>query len=153
MPQITQPGRYNCYPTQWKVDRSKNGCVQLIVALLAHECDGALLEPRQSITAFLMLTKSNGEKIQRQLDNIMGAFGWDGQRLRDLVSADHSEKEMQAVVNWNEYEGKRTLRVDWLQKPGGFKEVTEDTVDALERVWAGMMTNAPAPEEDPNDVF
>ena len=155
MPQIERAGFYIGKIKNCKVDRTKNGAMQFVASLEAtrfkagKDANWIDLEVPRHITAYLSLTTLQSEKNATQIESLMEALDWDGQSLRPLhhdpKNGYHSpliDRDVNFTVKDKPYQGKSSLRVAWLDKVGGLKEVPLETFDLMERQFKGMQDAA-----------
>jgi hypothetical protein len=67
------------------------------------------------ITAYLVLEKNDGSINDISVRQIMDALGWSGASLSDLANTDWSNREVQAFVAEDDYNGRVSLKVKSLR--------------------------------------
>ena len=84
----------------------------------------------QGITAFLNIIKKDGTPNDSQIKNLIEALGWDGVDFAWLDTVENfSDKIVQITCEYQEYNGKTSLRVAWLN-PENFEGVQLKKLDA-----------------------
>jgi hypothetical protein len=101
------PGTYQATVEEATVGESKNGAAQIAIRLSTDA---------GNITSYQYIVKRDGEINMRTVENLMEVFGWDGK-----IDSLHSwiGKPCSIVVEDEEYNGRVSARVKWLNKPGG----------------------------------
>jgi hypothetical protein len=141
-----EAGKYQGHIVQSKVDTTRNGCVQFVAVLRLTRCEGVDLPAPYTPTAYMSLTKNDGSRNISQVDSLMAALGWDGVSLKKLHLTDWSSREIEAVIDWDEFNGTRKLKVKWLNAPGSvptLKSTDPKLIDELEAFWGGGKRPAP----------
>lgn len=89
----------------------------------------------QEITAFLNLIKSNGGMNEAQWNSIEKALEWtEGREKLAVAMMDPQQfagKEVNVVVELNEYNGKSRLQVAWINSTSGVKAASDDDKTAF----------------------
>lgn len=122
---IDREGRFRGTPDSWAIKKSSGGFPQFVVQLNALEIwvEGQDGEPGawedwsdygQSMIAYLVLY--NAEKKLVNCEQVMKAFGWDGQSFADLQNGDYSNLVVQFQVEENTYNGKTSLQISWIDE-------------------------------------
>lgn len=111
------PGRYRGKAVEWAWGVSSNGNPQLAVAF------DFLDHPGQRMTRYLSFTDDAFDYSLKALRNC----GWQGDNFEDLTGLDANE--VQLVLDWEEYQGKRELRIQFINQSGGIalKQAMEPT--------------------------
>jgi hypothetical protein len=116
---IDRVGRFRGRPTQGIMDETKNGFPNFIVRLEITEMwdvdtkmwvDWSSFD--MSITGYLVLF--NATKALMNYDQVMKAFNWDGTDMSVLQTDDYGDLIVQFEVEENIYDGKTSLRVNWI---------------------------------------
>lgn len=111
------PGRYRARAVEWAWGVSSNNNPQLAVAF------DFLDHPGQRMTRYLSFTDDAFDYSLKALRNC----GWQGDNFEDLTGLDANE--VQLVLDWEEYQGKRELRIQFINQSGGLalKQAMEPT--------------------------
>lgn len=83
-----------------------------------------------SIPGYFYLEKNDGSLNDKTIDNFKEVLMWDGKTIEKLTQA--KEALVQVTLGWDEYEGKRRIRVQWLNKSDSEPGVKHDP-DAVKR--------------------
>ncbi len=137
------PGTYNAVVKEIGVGESKNKLAQVAIKFGPYEIegdDGFETIESESITGFFMLQYKDRAVNQKTIDNLREVFPeWDGKDVFWLEDHQYEEidgstlvgKEVQIVVDAEEYEGKTRTRVKYLNpkgsQHGGIKKADPDT--------------------------
>lgn len=140
--QIDRPGTYKGTLMEWGVSTTKNGFPQLVCRLKATELydedEGVWqnwTEYNLDLVAYFVLFSNKGPCLNHQ--QIQQALGWDGSSFATLDGSDWSACVVQFRVEWHEYDGNKTLRVDWIDahdaEPGRtIKKLDDKALQALD---------------------
>lgn len=111
------PGRYRGKAAEWAWGMSSNKNPQLAIAF------DFLDHPGQRMTRYLSFTDDAFDYSLKALRNC----GWQGDNFEDLTGLDANE--VQLVLDWEEYQGKRELRIQFINQSGGIalKQAMEPT--------------------------
>lgn len=97
-------------------------------------------------TAYLILFyKDDKDQMvaARNVEQLQKAVGWNGQSLAGLNDMDLSNKIIQGRVAENKYNGKTTLRVEWIDAhdaiPGGMKRLDAAALSDLDKQFGGLL--------------
>ena len=163
--QVEMAGYYGAIIRDSHLQEENSGAVTFVARLelsaIQHERDGEYerLPEHKFITAFLNVMKIDGGKNKSQVKALCGALEWDGASLYSLRSTDWNGTKVQAVVEEQEYEGKASLRVSWLNSvdhSAGATPMTGDRAAELDGRWQGKSGPAesrrrPSADELPPD--
>jgi len=106
------PGTYRARPIQGspKVGFTKNGTEQVGVQLALLDADG--VETDSTISWYGYFTDATSQRTMESLRYM----GWQGDNLADLSTV--GTKDCEIVIDWEEYQGNRSLRVKWVNATG-----------------------------------
>lgn len=121
MPLIDRPGRFKALITQWAVTETREAKLPQFVAgleVLEWFNEGTRqMEDWRGLgyraTAFITLFTREGNPNEVQIKSLVEAIGWDGASLESL-EAGPWDREVQIVVEEEEYQGRRQLKVKWI---------------------------------------
>lgn len=125
-----------------KLGQSDSGSefIALLFEVTEGECKG------QKASGRLFFTEKT---IERTLESLEYC-GWNGYSIAELDGL--GSKEVEIVLDYEEYEGKQYLRVKWINKPRGAqvkRELDRGGVLALdERIKGAMIARRQSREED-----
>jgi hypothetical protein len=145
---MPEAGKYYGRILRSKVDVTRNGCVQFVAVLNLTRYEGEPLPVPFNPTAYLSLTKNNGERNIGQMNSLMAALGWDGVSLKVLNSTDWSNIDLDVIMKWDEFNGERKLKVAWINAVGSvqtLKETPPEVIDKLDAFWGGDASAKPEP--------
>lgn len=110
-----EPGKYWARAAEWAWGLSSEGNEQLAIAF------DFIDHPGHRMTAYLSFTDAAFDYSLKKLRNC----GWQGNNFDDMTGLDANE--VQLVVDWEEYQGKRELRIGFINAAGGIalKQVME----------------------------
>ena len=136
---IDRTGTFRGYVTDSCVTVTRNGFPQFEARLHAIELYDEENEQwidwseydENELTAYLTLFGGNGNPTL-SAEQLQKALGWDGASLASLDEADYSKTMMQFRVDENTYEGKTTLRVQWVDHADAEPGKTIRRLDANE---------------------
>jgi hypothetical protein len=154
MRQLDREGVFKATPMQWGINNSENSqSVALVVVyrILAQFDAGdwqdwAEYEDHQ-ITGYHYIVKRDGQVNTTTVDNLVQSIGWDGNL--DL-SAGPPEVVCQITTENEEYNGKSSLKVKWLNPENfapGPKTADAATVKQLAARYGSPAKPKPAPTE------
>lgn len=167
MPQvIDREGTFRFQVMDHAVNVTKtNNFPQLVMRLRATEYWDAensewvpWAEYEMETTAFLILFfKDDTEELvaARNVEQCQLALGWDGQSLSGLNDLDLTGKVVQGRVATNEYKGKVSLRVEWIDvfdaEPGmgSCRRLDAKTLSDLDKQFKGLLGGGKAPAKAP----
>lgn len=111
------PGRYRARAHEWAWGVSSNNNPQLAVSFEFID------HPGQRMTRYLSFTDDAFDYSLKALRNC----GWQGDDFEDLTGLDANE--VQLVLDYEEYQGKRELRIAFINQAGGIalKQAMEPT--------------------------
>jgi hypothetical protein len=152
---IDRIGRFRGRPTSGVIKTTKNGFPQFTVNILATEyfddSTGEWVdwsEYDQSITAFLVMF--NATKALLNYEQVMKAFNWDGTDLAALQTDDFGDLQVSFEVEENEYQGKVSLRVNWIDtydsepRGGNLKSMDAKDLKSLNAQYSQFMVQKKA---------
>lgn len=165
MARVEQAGKYSGRVLSTTIQVKKDGEVvssaSLVAALELYERFStgskeweALPEPA-TITAYLNLIKNDGSRNDTQWNSLEKALGWNGDPRLLMKSDRFAGKEVQVTVEQNEYQGKVSLKVAWINPVGGgvVKEAAKDEQDLFIELCAKAGVKiSETPIEEPEDV-
>lgn len=139
---IDREGTFKCLIPEHSVNTSTNGHPQFVGQFLAIEMwdeDSEIWQPwdyEQELVGYFVLFSKDGTATLNA-SQVMEALGWDGKSLCELDETDYSEKVVQIRVELNEYKGKTSLQVSWLDAedaiPGvKVKKMDRDALKSLD---------------------
>jgi hypothetical protein len=82
------------------------------------------------ITAYLVLEKNDGSINDISVRQIMDALGWSGASISELATTDWTNREVQAYVAEDEYNGRVSLKVKSLKRYDADPHYTVQKADA-----------------------
>jgi len=157
---ITRPGTFRGTPTQWGVTETANGNPQFVVELSALEYYAetadelshfGITEPgwvdwsayNESLTGYLVLFTDKGPLLN--YEQLQKALGWDGSSFEALATSDWSTVSILFRVEENEYNGKVSMQVKWVDRHDADPVRQLRTLDAaalkgLDGKFAGRLT-------------
>lgn len=162
MPAIDRPGTFRGMLTEHAASQTKNGFPQLVCRLKATEYydeDAGVwqnwTEYDMDIVAYFVLFSNKGPCLNYK--QVQLALGWDGGSFASLDGGDWSTCVVQFRVEWHEYDGNKTLRVNWIDaqdaEPGRtIKKLDAKDLQALDakfRTAVKPATPASAPKGRP----
>lgn len=105
-------GKHRAKARAWGFGKTNNGSIQIGIEFDFLDIPGKTMPYYGSFS---------GNATEHTL-KAMRACGWAGEDLTDLTGLDTNEVSL--TVDWDEYQGKRTLKVKWVNPAGGigFKE-------------------------------
>jgi hypothetical protein len=121
---IQSPGRYRATMREIRIGKSKGGAVQ---AEIVYDT------PLGAITGWHYLTRNTGERNTRQCESFV-ELGWDGESLIGL--SDLAGEECQIKVAEEEYQGKKSMRVQFVDAPSGGTTATGADLDELQAIFS-----------------
>ena len=107
---ITEAGKYRAKARGWQVGEAGTHTLQVGVQfdLLDH--------PGDTLTWYGSMTD---KALPRTMDGLR-AMGWQGCDISELDDpATEMDNEVVLVVEWDEYQGKKKLKVNWVNAAGG----------------------------------
>jgi hypothetical protein len=107
---LPQPGRYTVIAEQAVVSEAGSGALQL-----ALNCK---IDEQTGIIAYLYFVSKNGEILTKTIDRLKEVFGWDGQDFFWFEDTDISGIQFDITVENEEYNGKVSPKVKWINKVG-----------------------------------
>ena len=156
---IDRIGTFRGTPTEWAVGKTKNEYPQFVVRLTATEkwIESAeemsafkMTEPgwlswaeyEQSITAYLVLFNNDGPIFN--YEQVQIAMGWDGASFSGLAEMDHAGKTVLFRIEENDYNGKVSLQVAWIDEKDApiertLRALDPDKLRDMDSKYAGMM--------------
>lgn len=115
-----RPGIYRAEVTDAAAGRNKNDRWQIVFQFtLTQELDGEVWRSAPedwTIRHWAQLQKTDGSINERNVEDLRKAFGWPGDDpfwFEDEL-ANHGLPPVQLVIGWDDYNGKQTLRVKWI---------------------------------------
>lgn len=138
---VQSEGIYRAYPAAWAVEQVKSGAVQLAVQFsitdVKEKGEWVVMEQPEEITGYFYIVKKDGTLNDRQIQSIKDALGWDGVSFANLASGDWSGTQVQITVGSEVYEGKKRLKVQWLnhrdyEGGGGVGQTDPQIVSSLD---------------------
>lgn len=134
----TRAGRYKAVVVSGGMSESgKNNIPTVTLKLdLVQEWRNNAWEPCQDlqITYWGRLQKNDGSLMKRTLENLMETFGWNGRDFEFFYDAVNG-LGCQCTLENNTYEGKTTLRVEWINPEnssgGGAKTLPKSELSKL----------------------
>ena len=133
MGKITEPGRYNVRPVEWSIKVEEGKCPQFVVAFVTDE--------GETITGFFTLLNKDNTPNVINLKALHKALGWDGNSFDGLENGDWSQAICSIVVEEDEYDGKTSLKVRYLNPKGGMKAPVE-AIRSLDAKYGSAIRNA-----------
>ena len=157
---INAIGTYKFFVLEHSVNQTANGFPQLAAKLVvsgyyneeigkwehtyldANGNEHKWLDADMQTMMYLVLF--NAEKALLNHEQVMSAFGWDGQSFSDLNGMDLSKTEFLGQVRENDYNGNITLRVEWIDHADAdpvrsLKQLTPEALRALDGQYRGML--------------
>lgn len=157
---IDRVGTFRGTPAEWAIGKTKNEYPQFMVRLVATEkwIESAdemeafglteagwipWAEYEQDITAYLVLFNNDGPIFN--YEQVQAALGWDGASFSGLTEMDHLKTTVLFRVEENDWNGKISLQVAWVDEKDAPIERTLRALDPeklrdMDSRYAGMMT-------------
>jgi hypothetical protein len=145
----TKAGKYIARPTQWTISESTNHCPQFVCGFaIIYGWNGSQWEDVTaqdlSITAYMTLFDRNGNPQEFNIDGLKDSLGWDGLSLVSLNETDWSGAEVQLVIQEEEYNGQRKMKVKFINPRdyvggGGVEKSDPQTVKTLDQMFSGKL--------------
>jgi hypothetical protein len=134
MAAVNRPGRFRAKVLDKGVPETGPNSLLTFVPrfLLTQECvEGEwrdIAAEGMEITAYVYLEKRDHTINEKQIENLRQAFGWDGRDAYWLE--DNPLPDCQVTIDWDEYQGTRRLRVQWINthdsEAAGVKHSADD---------------------------
>ncbi len=155
MPPLTDEGHYRGLITEHGVNVTRvQGLPQFVVSVVVtaqHEpaddtWNEAWADYQQVLTGyFVLVSKNKKDEIVKCLsyDQVMEATGWDGETYAGLAAMDLRGVEVQFQAQNDTYEGKTTLKMNWISAVGssiGLKKLTGQDLTDLDAKFGGIVT-------------
>lgn len=121
---LDKPGTWNAYPVQIGVDETgPNNLATAIISFAIYEekLQGEYVDvasEQLEIVSYYYLEKTNGELNDFAIKSLKEALGWDGIDPTWLSQEDLSEHPVQITTDWEEYQGKESMKVQWTNAYG-----------------------------------
>lgn len=133
---IDQPGKYRARcidnPAEARWGRSRNGNEQIALTFALVDEEGhTTSETIDWVGTFDEHKNKNGNSAADFTIQALRNCGWRTDTLEDLSGINDEEVELD--VQWDEYEGKRRLRVCWVNRPGGRRITFKQPLDPAGR--------------------
>jgi hypothetical protein len=114
-------GRYLARPADWTVEKATSGQKLLQFVCRYHllhlwngegwtDVQGQML----SIIGYHYLMKADGTANEKTIEKLCAALGWDGRSFGSLAQGSWGEADVQLTIDQEEYEGKWTTKVKWI---------------------------------------
>lgn len=151
MPRVDHPGIYRAQPISYGVQESKKGKSVAVVIryqivesydpdkkewLDWRECEA------HTIDGYHYVVKSDGEINDTTVEQLIRATGWSG-KFSDFNDDSLKLKACQITVADEEYEGKHTLKINWVNPwdftPGLQNRIDKDGLAALDNKYGSKM--------------
>ena len=139
-------GTFNALPLSMGIDETgdhKLATVQISFAVIEEVSAGGPLDcsaESLSIVGYFFLEKKDGQPNDRTIASLKESLGWDGVDLGWFNTADVSQKLVQIVLGFEEYQGKSRIRVQFLNPYGSTGRGTVTRADAATlKVMAGRL--------------
>jgi hypothetical protein len=118
MSMVSTKGIYLGTPEKTTVDAKDTGSVQFAAVFrcthIRNGNDWTPLDGDQRITAFLNLVTKSGALNEINVRSLKDSLGWDGKSFATLQRDDWSGTECQLVVDEEEYNGRKSLKVQYV---------------------------------------
>lgn len=139
-------GSFNALPLTMGIDETGDNnlaTVQINFAVIEEvgaggpvDCSGENL----SIVGYFYLEKKDGQPNDKTIASLKESLGWDGLDLEWFNTADVSQKPVQIVLGFEEYQGKNRIRVQFLNPYGSTGRGTVTRADsATLKVMSGRL--------------
>lgn len=145
----TKSGKYIARPVQWTVSESTNHCPQFVAGFaIIYWWNGAQWEDVTaqdlSITAYMTLFDRSGNPQEFNIDGLKDSLGWDGLSLTSLNESDWSGVEVQLVIQEEEYNGQKKMKVKFINPRdyvggGGVEKSDPAAVKNLDQMFSGKL--------------
>jgi hypothetical protein len=145
----TKSGKYIARPTQWTISESTNHCPQFVCGFaIIYWWNGSGWEDVTAqdltITAYMTLFDKSGNPQEFNINGLKDSLGWDGLSLVTLNESDWSGVEVQLVIQEEEYQGKKNMKVKFINPRdyvggGGVEKSDLVAVKNLDQVYGGKL--------------
>ena len=120
---LNREGRFHAYPAAIGLGESSSGLAQVVIdyAIVEEIVNGENHDVSAEglrLTGYHFLEKSDGTLNTRTINALKEALGWDGVNPLWLQDTDLSDHPVQIVCEFETYEGKQRIRVQWLNPYG-----------------------------------
>lgn len=108
---------------------TKNNAVQLYALCVLEESpSGEKMGGHFEWAAYLTLVKTNGVVLDKQIETLKKALGWDGDPQTLVGVGNFENQEVSIVMEEEEYDGRMRFRIAWINpiSSGGGVEVNVD---------------------------
>ena len=137
---LPQPATYTCHAGERTIFETDGGAL-----MFSMNC---IIDEQTSIKSFSVLVCKDGSINGRTIENLKEVFGWNGMDFFWLVDTDLSNVPFEIVVEPDNYNGKNTVKVAWINKPGGKKMQSADRQDIMAKYGASLRAMAGAQPKD-----
>ncbi len=144
----SQAGRYIARPRKWAVAPTGPNKISTFVCEfdLLNVQDGEewpdIAPEALEITGYFYILKKDGQPNDFTIDSLEAALGWDGCDLDALNKTDWSQKEVQLTINEEEYQGKKKMKVGFINArdwAGGGIEQDPQYVQSLAQKYGAVL--------------
>jgi hypothetical protein len=156
-------GTFLATPTEWAVNNSKNNLPQFVCKFgldaehdkgdgQYYDCAAELLE----VTGYFNLIyndRDSGQAVRNEINikQLEAALGWTDRNMQTLNDSDWSHTQVQLVLEEDEYNGKTSIKVKYLnnkdyQGGGGIDKADPESLKKMSQAFGALLKagNAPA---------
>lgn len=165
---LDRPGIFHAYPTAIGLDQTKSGLasVNISFAVFEEKQNGEFIDvsnEQMTTIGYFCIEKKDGTINDFNIEAIRQSLGWNGQAISWLEDTDLRNHPVQITVDWQTYQGKENLKVQFLNPYGSTRgnggvtrsddktrRTIESRIGAKLRAHAGGTSSpAPIPKERP----
>lgn len=149
-------GKYVARPKRWAVGTSKEGAVEFAVdfTLLKFYSDASgewhdISTEGYSIVGYFYPISKTGNLVEMTVESLQESLGWSGASLSELNDSDWSQTDVQLVLQREEYQGRKQLKVKFINPlnyvgGGGIKSDAAEVKTLDQRFGAILRANPKA---------
>jgi hypothetical protein len=144
---VEKKGIYRARPIVSAVEEKESGtvffngsfrCTEILNSDGWHPLDGD-----QNIIARFNLIQKNGQPNEINVRALKDSLGWDGLSFSNLQREDWNGTECQLVIDEEEYEGKKQLKVQYINprdyKPGKLEKADTQVIQSLDSKYGSLL--------------
>lgn len=125
-------GTFKAHAIEWGLRTHTNGSAIFDISFFLDEWEGEggewfdYTSYNATITGYFYLEKRDGTINETAINQLKDALGWDGLDLRQLQAGDWKDIPVQVVLDYETFEGKERLKLQWLNNiEGGAGPITQ----------------------------
>lgn len=152
---LNQEGRFKARPRSWTVDENANtgtlqfACVFGITAVFNGQSWEDWSPHDLEKTGYFYLAKKDGSANEACIRSLRESLGWDGVNLEALQNSDWSQKTVQIVVGYEDFNGEKRLKIRFINSENWagaqVKPIEASALRSLNAKW-GAKLRAIAPK-------